>query len=51
MRLLKNFTIRIVMLAILGLFCLLWSAWVYSVFIRYQKYLKAMILTAILSIR
>ena len=25
MRLLKNFTIRIVMLAILGLFCLLWS--------------------------
>ena len=25
MYLLKNFTIRIVMLAILGLFCLLWS--------------------------
>lgn len=47
MRLLQNFTIRIVMLAILGLFCLLWSGVGYLVSIRYLKYQKAMRLIVI----
>lgn len=51
MRLLKNLTIRIVMLAILGLFCLLWSGVGLFSLHSLSKYLKAMILTAILSIR
>lgn len=51
MYLLKNFTIRIVMLAILGLFACSGRAWVYSVFMLYQKYQKATILTVILSNR
>lgn len=48
MRLLQNFTIRMVMLTILGLFCLLWSGvGLYSVLL-YPKFRKEMILTGIL---
>ncbi len=49
MRLLQNFTIRMVMLTILGLFCLLWSGgWVYTASMLYPKFRKEMILTDIL---
>lgn len=47
MRLLQNFTIRMVMLTILGL-CLLWSGWGYTASMLYPKFRKEMILTGIL---
>lgn len=48
MRLLQNFTIRMVMLTILGLFCLLWSGvGLYSVH-ALSEVRKEMILTGIL---
>lgn len=48
MRLLQNFTIRMVMLTILGLFCLLWSGGGYTASMLYPKFRKEMILTGIL---
>lgn len=49
MRLLQNFTIRMVMLTILGLFCLLWSGvGFYTASMLYPKFRKEMILTGIL---
>ncbi len=48
MRLLQNFTIRMVMLTILGLFVYSGRGWVYTASMLYPKFRKEMILTGIL---